>query len=363
MQRADSITETTRWIAAQTCGCGARRFGEPTLAEVDGTIALRIAGCASCHEPAQLELRLPDAAEQAARAALARVPPGPARAIDVDVIRALAPFVSSAFADYGSQKSAGTIDLSGVALGAEWQLVEWLRGSLGFGQARCMRSDGTRALATFTRKQAQPLVRVAEKLGLPSPGIAPMLDVRDAGAYSILFETEPSGVPLAIPMFPIAPDLAITLAGRLLEIVADAASRGGVLRGIRPELVYLDRDFAIRVAPRAELFAGGMEESRDLEPEYPFDAIYQGPELMQGSPPSSASDVFSCCAVLVYALTRRTPFPGPSPMHQLMAMLQGPPELPVVLDGRTAELVRAGLDPDPRKRPTARALANALLAA
>jgi hypothetical protein len=363
MQRADSLTATVRWIAAQTCACGARRFGEPTLAEVGGTVALRVAGCAACHQPAQLELRLPDAAEHAARTALANVPPGPARAIDVDVIRALAPFVASAFADYGPQQPAGTIDLSGAPLGAEWQVVEWLRGSLGFGQARCVRRDGTRALATFTRKQAQPLARVAEKLRLPSPGIAPMLDVRDAGGYSVLFETEPSGVPLATPMFPIGSELALTLAGRLLEIVADAASRGGVLRGIRPELVYLDRDFALRVAPRAELFAGGMQESRDIEPEYPFDAIYQGPELTQGTPPSSASDVFSCCAVLVFALTRRTPFPGPSPMHQLMAMMQGPPELPVALDGHTATLVRAGLEPDPRKRPSARELANALLAA
>jgi hypothetical protein len=363
MQRADSMQETARWLAAQTCACGARKFGEPTLAEVDGGLAVRVAGCASCHQPAQLDLRLPDVAEQAARAALASVPPGPARVIDVDVIRALAPFVTSAFGEYAPKQAGGTIDMAGVSLGADWQLVEWLRGSLGFGQARCVGRDGTRALATFTRTQAQPLSRVAEKLRLPSPGIAPMLDLRDAGAYSILFETEPSGVPLATAMFPIAPELALTLAGRLLEIVADAANRGGVLRGIRPEVVYLDRDFAIRVAPRAELFAGGMKESGDLEPEYPFDAIYQGPELMQGAPPSAAGDVFSCCAVLIFALTRHSPFVGPSPMHQLMAMMQGPPELPAALDVHTAQLVRAGLDPDPRKRPTPRELANALLAA
>jgi hypothetical protein len=48
-------------------------------------------------------------------------------------------------------------------------------------------------------------------------------------------------------------------------------------------------------------------------------------------------------------------------MYQIAAMMQGPPALPATLDPRTAELVRAGLSPDPKQRPTARELAAAVV--
>ncbi len=364
MQGAVTAAELERWLSAQTCRCGARRFGaEPALAEEAGHLVLRIAGCMTCHEPTHLDVALPAPQQAAVSALLARLPVAPSRVIDPAVIRALTPFVESAFPEFGSHTAPDSIDLSSTSLGPDWQLVEWLRGSLGYGQARYIRRDGVRALATFTNRQSSPLAQVADKLRLPSPGIAPMLDLKQVGDRAVLLEAEPDGVPLATPMFPVATELALALGGRLLEIVADAANRGARLRGVRPELVYLDRELSVRVAPRAELLAGGMAESRDLAPEYPFEAIYQAPEVMQTETPSAASDVFSCCAVLLFAMTRRPPFAAPSPMHQIMRMMQGPPELPAGLDGRTAALVRAGLDPDPKHRPSARELANALLVA
>jgi hypothetical protein len=57
----------------------------------------------------------------------------------------------------------------------------------------------------------------------------------------------------------------------------------------------------------------------------------------------------------------RDVFAGPGFMHQITAMLAGPPPLPAGLDPRSAELVRAGLSPDPKQRPTARELADAVV--
>src|SRR5689334_11226101 len=134
MQRAESATETARWLAMQACSCGARQFGStPVLLESEAGLRLRFAGCATCHQPPHFDLRLPDAQEAAVRGALSNAPTGPSRVIDPDVVSALAPFVASAFPD-GAVPSGGDIDASAAPLGDDWQLVTWLRGSLGFGQ-------------------------------------------------------------------------------------------------------------------------------------------------------------------------------------------------------------------------------------
>ena len=254
-----------------------------------------------------------------------------------------------------------TIDTSLVSLGPDWRITDWLRGSFGYGQARCVRRDGARALATFARPPAQPLARAIESLKLTGRGVAPVLDARIAGDYAVLFEAEPAGDPLSAPMPPLVLDTALVVLGKLLEIVRDAASRGEVLQGLRPELVYIDRDLDVGVAPRAERFAMLAPPSRDLEPESPFAALYCGPETVQGTKATSAYDVFSCCAIFVFMLTREQPYPGGNVMEQVMAMMQGPPALPASLDPRTAQLVRAGLDPDPAKRPSARDIASAIM--
>jgi serine/threonine protein kinase len=134
-----------------------------------------------------------------------------------------------------------------------------------------------------------------------------------------------------------------------------------VLYSLRPELVYLDRGLVVTAVPRGEGFAMNAPESRDLNPPYPFDGLYCGPETVGDRKATPAYDVFSCCAMLLFLLTRRPPFAGPSLMHQLAAMQAGPPALPAALDPRTAELVRRGLSPDPKQRPTARELAAAVV--
>ena len=131
------------------------------------------------------------------------------------------------------------------AIGPDWTIAEWLRGSLGYGQARCVRRDGVRALATFSRAQAQSLDRVTQKLKVSARGVVPMLDVRTAGDYAVLFEAEPPGLPLATAMFPLHVDVAAQLFGKLLEIVAD-----GERMPVRPHWhtdVYEERDGRWRI--------------------------------------------------------------------------------------------------------------------
>lgn len=321
------------------------------LAERGGTLVLRVTGCARCNEPAYLDAELPEPIERAVAGK---------HVLDPNAIALLAPFVANGFPDFAGP-GPETIDMSGITIPAGWRVVEWLRGSLGYGQARCLRSDGAHALATFSVAPRSSLDRVVSSLALHARGVAPILDAQLANDYAVLFEAEPPGVALSTSMFPLALDLALAVFGKLLEIAADAASRGEVIRGLRPELVYLERGLVVAAAPRAERFAMSAPESRDLSPPSPFETLYCGPESVRGEPPTAAYDVFSCCALFLFLLTRRPPFPGPSVMHQIAAMMKGPPALPAALDPRTAELVRAGLSPDPTKRPSARDLAAAVV--
>lgn len=252
------------------------------------------------------------------------------------------------------------IDLSAITMPPRWRIVEWLRGSFGYGQARCVREDGVRALATFSLAPRMPLARVVASLALSARGVVPVVDAQLAGDYAVLFEAEPPGEPLSSATAPFAHDLALAVFRTLLAIAADAASRGEVLLGLRPELVYLDRGTVVSVVPRAERFAMSAPESRDLSPTSPFPSIYCAPESVQVMAPTPAYDVFACCALLLFLLTGKQPFPGDGILAQLTAILTGPPALPATLDSRIAQLVRAGLDPDPAKRPTARELMNAL---
>ncbi len=348
--RVTSGADVSSWLATQTCACGARTFAtDPVLAEQDGTLVLRFAGCSVCHEPPHFDVRLPEPLERAVAGK---------HVLDPDVIALIAPFVATSFPAYAAAPPEA-INTSSLDLGP-WRVVEWLRGSFAYGQARCMRADGARALATFTRMPAQPLERIATSLADGARGVTPILDVRSAGDYAVLFEAEPSGTPLSTAMFPLALDLALLVFGKLLEIASDAAAAGDVLQGLRPELVYLGRGATLIAAPRAERFAMLSPSMRD-DTTSPFEVLYCGPETVQGGKVSPAYDVFSCCAMFLFLLTRQPPFPGASVMHQVASMLKGPPALPAALDPRTAELVRAGLDPDPKRRPSARDLAASVV--
>ncbi|WP_405663379.1 serine/threonine-protein kinase [Streptomyces sp. RK9] len=86
---------------------------------------------------------------------------------------------------------------------------------------------------------------------------------------------------------------------------------------------------------------------------------YMSPEQILGKGVTGAADVFSLGAVLVYAATAGTPFPGDSSAALLYKVVHEEPELGA-LTGDFRDLVAACLAKDPAARPAPAALAHRL---
>ncbi len=282
-------------------------------------------------------------------------PAHPARA------RPLAPYVARAFP--AERAAAERWMFEGEVSGQTWpigpgvELVAWRRGSADGGVARGRLASGEPVVVTV--RPADPGdAEMAARLWFELPGVAPLVA---AGAFRLdgrelfaLVEREPAGDPLSAPGFPMISALALERFRQLLEIAARAAEAGVVLAGIRPELVHHADSGVSGLAPRGPAFLRARPAVAA-----PFHALYEAPEIQRGAAPGPAADVFSACAVLAFLLKRRSPFEKqPSDDHgvQLAAMQAGPPPLPLPLDDSLLEGLRAGLDPDPARRPSAREL-------
>ncbi|WAU79073.1 serine/threonine-protein kinase [Streptomyces sp. Qhu-G9] len=86
---------------------------------------------------------------------------------------------------------------------------------------------------------------------------------------------------------------------------------------------------------------------------------YMSPEQILGKGVTGAADVFSLGAVLAYAATGSSPFPGDSSAALLYKVVHEEPELGA-LSGELREAVAGCLAKDPSARPTPGALATAL---
>ncbi|WP_031081707.1 serine/threonine-protein kinase [Streptomyces sp. NRRL WC-3549] len=86
---------------------------------------------------------------------------------------------------------------------------------------------------------------------------------------------------------------------------------------------------------------------------------YMAPEQIRGLDASGAADVFSLGAVLVYAATGNSPFPGDSSAVLLYKVVHEEPELGD-LEGELRELVAGCLAKDPADRPAPAELARCL---
>ncbi|MFC8200423.1 protein kinase [Streptomyces sp. NPDC057298] len=86
---------------------------------------------------------------------------------------------------------------------------------------------------------------------------------------------------------------------------------------------------------------------------------YMSPEQILGKGVTGAADVFSLGAVLAYAATGSSPFPGDSSAALLYKVVHEEPELGA-LSGELREAVAGCLAKDPSARPTPEALAAAL---
>jgi len=90
-------------------------------------------------------------------------------------------------------------------------------------------------------------------------------------------------------------------------------------------------------------------------------AHFMAPEQVDNKPLGPPVDMFSWGSTMVFAATGRHAFPGSNPVAVGLRVMQDEPELHG-LTGPLADLVRACLEKDPARRPTAAEVRRALMA-
>jgi len=146
-----------------------------------------------------------------------------------------------------------------------------------------------------------------------------------------------------------------------LRAVADAAEgaqalhdAGIVHRNVRPRNVYLRADGTAVLADLSLVLVGGTEMT-DLSS--PNALGYLDPVLLTADHAGPATDVFSLAATAHHLVTGTHLWPGIDPTQVLMSVRRVLREAPMVrrdaCPSGVADLVAAGIDPDPTTRPTA----------
>lgn len=202
------------------------------------------------------------------------------------------------------------------------------------------------------------------RLVLDYEGVSPLVwsgrVERDAGLANVVVEALPR-LARSDRLGPLAPTELARLADATACVLARVHAGGECLVGLRPELTLVDALGRVTVAPRGDLLRlltwplGPRVEGQET----PFDDLYVAPELLMGSEPPPASDVFSLCAAIVRWSTGEHPFVRPTPAAQVQAMLSATPDCEGV-PGPLRSLVVAGLRPGPGSRPSLADLRAAL---
>jgi len=247
----------------------------------------------------------------------------------------------------------------GVMVG-RWTITELLDGEVSRGRYR-VRDGAAVGLMTVAPTQKLDHRELATRLALQMPGVVPILHIGSL-ATSVarldgLVEQEPAGRPLRAALA--TPEQTLCVVRALCDVVMAATARGLVLRGIRPELVYVyDVCRLTAVAPRCEPFL-----TTSTPPSFGvvhcFDRYYMPPEVLNLHGATATSDVFSLAVLAVEAITGEHPFVGDHSMEQLMSITSGQ-RRPWRGDERLRGVLDRALDRDPAKRPSAAELANAL---
>ncbi len=236
-------------------------------------------------------------------------------ALDARSVLQLAPFVGLAFPQLPGERgpsAAAPAELAGMRVQA------WLRGSTDFGQARVLDPHGRAFIAT---------------VGPPSPVI----------------EAEPPGLPLSIPMLPLRSRHAVPLLVQLLQAVRAAADVGRPIVHLSPELVYIANESGpLRITgilSQGDVAALATDRARRLA-WIPQAMSCAAPEIIAGAQPTMMSGIYSACALYLFLCNRNDSR-----------------NVPALLDKAVADVVRAGLQPDPMMRPPARVMIEIIAAA
>jgi serine/threonine protein kinase len=159
---------------------------------------------------------------------------------------------------------------------------------------------------------------------------------------------------------PLAPGVIRRIGAQLAEALAHVHSTGIVHRDVKPANVLLGEggrprlaDFGIsRTLDATTATANGCVVGT---------AAYLAPEQVRGENVGPSADVYSLGLVLLEALTGRREFPGLA-VESATARLYRSPVIPDGLPGGLGTVLAAMTRDDPRRRPSASAVAAALAA-
>ena len=144
------------------------------------------------------------------------------------------------------------------------------------------------------------------------------------------------------------------LAAGCAEALESIHSAGLVHRDLKPSNVLVSPD-----GPRVIDF-GVARAAERIQLTVTRGAVgtpaYMAPEQARDTRQATmASDVFSLGATMLFAATGHAPYQGETVMDVLVQLATGPPDL-TGLPGELADIVRACLERDPRRRPTSAAV-------
>ncbi|MGW6058218.1 serine/threonine-protein kinase [Streptomyces sp. NPDC055189] len=243
-------------------------------------------------------------------------------------------------------------------------------GSGGMGRVYLGRSSGGRTVAVKVvhphfaldeefRARFRREVDAARRVG--GDWTAPVLDADPEAAVPWVATGYAAGPSLAQAVRDLSPlpthSVRVLVAG-LAEALAHVHGLGLVHRDVKPSNVLLTMD-----GPR--LIDFGIARATDGTASLTSTGVsvgspgYMAPEQILGRGVAGSADVFSLGAVLVYAATGSSPFPGDSSASLLYKVVHEEPELGS-LDGDLRDLARQCLAKDPAERPAPEEIARRL---
>ncbi|MGV9248444.1 serine/threonine-protein kinase [Streptomyces sp. NPDC003710] len=243
-------------------------------------------------------------------------------------------------------------------------------GSGGMGRVYLGRSAGGRTVAVKVvhphfaldeefRARFRREVEAARRVG--GAWTAPVLDADPEAPVPWVATGYAAGPSLAAAVTdggPLPPHSVRALGAGLAEALTAVHGLGLVHRDVKPSNVLLTLDGPL-------LIDFGIARATDGTASLTSTGVsvgspgYMSPEQILGKGVTGAADVFSLGAVLAYAATGRSPFPGDSSAALLYKVVHEEPELGG-LDGGLRELVAACLAKDPAARPAPREVAGRL---
>jgi serine/threonine-protein kinase len=223
-------------------------------------------------------------------------------------------------------------------------------------------TDGAAEVALKVLREPDPvaqarLAREARLAGrIDSRHLVTVLEVGDDYLVMPLYRSSLAATLAVGPLA--APDLA-RLAAELAQALDALHAQGIVHRDVKPSNVMLD-DEACAVLSDFGLARGADSTQLTRDGQIVGSLHYLAPELIEGGPATSASDIYALGCLLYECATGVPPFSG-SDARLAYAHLVEPPPLPAGLAPEVADALLSALAKEPAGRPaTATALARML---